>query len=473
MAKKRYEQVAEHLKSLITDGHYPAGSRLPGTLPLVKQFKVSVSTVMAAQRLLERQGWVKAKPRSGFYVKAQVAEITSPQAVSFQTEPVNVKDQQMVMEIIQSLDRPDILTLGAAVPAQDLLPKLALQRAFRKALRWSGAYAGRYFFSPGLTELREAIRPRLQNAGCEAEVNDVVITDGCHEALSLALKAVTKPGDVVAVESPTYYGALQLIHGLGLQALEIPGDPLTGMSSNELKKACQLWPIKALLIIPQHSNPTGASLPIESMRCLLKTCEDFNVTLIENDIYGELGFAPLRAKALKSLDKKGRVIYCSSSSKTVSPGLRVGWMLAGRWYEKINYLKFSNSLATATLTQLGLATYFNDVDHDRHLLQMAATLEARMQQMQMAIQQYFPEQTRISQPKGGFVLWLELPANTDTDFLYQQALKKGISIAPGSLFSPMNLYPHCLRLNASLPWSADIEQAIKTLGTIAAIKPSH
>ncbi len=465
---KRYERVAEELQAQIRQGAYAPGQRIPGTRDLVKHFRVSVSTIMAAQRLLERQGWVEARSRSGYYVRTRPQLSPRPKVHQFQPIPSLVNDQRTVMELLQTVQNPDILAFGAAVPDAEFFPSLALQRAFRAALRHQGRRLDQYSFPPGLQEMREALVQPMADAWCPVEAEELVVTDGCHEALRLALRCVAKAGDIIAVESPTYYGVLQLIDALGLKVLEIPTDSDAGISLPALSLALEQWPVKAVLIMANFSNPTGATLSDENKDALVRLCADCNTALIENDVYGELGYSALRPRALKSFDQQGGVIYCSSYSKTVSPGLRVGWMAPGRWLDQACYLKFTSSLATATLPQLALVQYLRDSDHKRHLCQMTGQLMAQVEQVRQWVQAYFPVGTRMSHPSGGFVLWVELPAKFDSGVLYHRALAAGVSLAPGFLFSGSGKYRHCLRLNCALPWAPRLEGGIRLIGELVA-----
>ena len=463
---KRYEQVAQQIQAQIQQGAYKTGQRIPGTRELVQHFGVSVSTVMAAQRLLERQGWVEARSRSGYYVHARAEVSPRPRLQQFLPRPSLVNDQRTVMELLQTVQNPEVLALGAAVPDAEFFPGLALQRAFRAALRLHGTHLDQYSFPPGLQALREALVQPMADAWCPVDAEELVVTDGCHEALRLALRCVAKAGDIIAVESPTYYGVLQLIDALGLKVLEIPTDPETGISLTALALAIEQWPVKAVLVMANFSNPTGATLSDENKAALCRLCADRETALIENDVYGELGYGALRPRALKSFDQHGGVIYCASFSKTVSPGLRVGWMAPGRWLDQARYLKFTSSLATATLPQLALVQYLQDSDHKRHLRQMTRQLMAQVQQVRQWVGEYFPAGTRMTHPGGGFVLWVELPGHCDSGLLYQQALARGVSLAPGFLFSASGKYHHCLRLNCALPNLTLLEGALQLMGEL-------
>jgi DNA-binding transcriptional MocR family regulator len=463
---KRYQWVANQIQQQIEQGAYPVGSRIPGTRNLVQHFGVSVSTIMSAQRLLEQQGWVEALPRSGYYVRSHSDACRLPQASCFQVEPVLMADQQLVMALIQATRNPDLLPLGAAVPGRDLLPLQQLRQATRKALHSAGYDLVQYQFPPGNHALRKAFAELMAEAGCQVSAEEIIITQGCHEALRIALRAVAKAGDVVVVESPAYYGMLQLIDTLGLRALEIPADPQSGISLSALQLAVTEWPVKAIMIMANYSNPTGATLSDAHKYQLLQLCRQHDVALIENDIYGELHHGLVRPLALKSFDTQGQVLYCNSLSKSVSPGVRLGWISPGKWLAQAEYLQFTSSLASSSLAQYTLLAYLQSGFHRRHVRRLAQQLRQRVQQCRHAIINYFPKGTRVSQPAGGFVLWIELAENFDSEVLYSQALSLGVTIAPGVLFSPNRNYRNCLRINCGLAWTAKLEWSIASLGQL-------
>ncbi|ABC33455.1 Transcriptional regulator containing a DNA-binding HTH domain and an aminotransferase domain (MocR family) and their eukaryotic orthologs [Hahella chejuensis KCTC 2396] len=471
MSKKRYEEVAEAVAGRIRQGMYAVGDRIPGTRDLVEHFSVSVSTIMAAQRLLERQGWVEARPRSGYYVRRRNQEGAAeggaalPKVTGFESAPTLVDTQQTIMSLVQATQSPRGMNFAMAAPATQFLPAAAMEKAFRAALRESGEEIEAYSFPPGALRLREAIVQRMKDAWCDLEPDDILITNGCHEALTLALRAVTQPGDVVAVESPTYFGLLQVIDALGLKALEIPADPKSGLSLEALQLALEQWPVKACVAMPNFSNPLGCLMPDERKEQLVRLLEVRGVPLIENDIYGELGFSGLRPRAAKSYDRAGGVLYCSSFSKSIAPGLRVGWMAPGRWLPQVGYLKFASTLACPSLPQMAVAHYLAQADFDRHLRRMRHEFAVHVERMTTAVLRHFPPGVRVSQPAGGFVLWVELAEGRDTVALYRKALAAGVSIAPGTLFSgDGDKYRHCLRLNCAAPWTAEAEDAIRQLG---------
>ena len=465
---KLYEQVADRLARQIEQSLYQPGDRLPGVRRLARQFGVSISTVVQAQRWLEDDGLIEARPRSGWYVRARAWPRPEPPAISRPVvRPVPVTGQELVLRLVQAANEPDFVQLGAAVPAPEFLPARAMQRALAAAARSGGGELASYRFPPGSGDLRRQIARRMADAGCQVSPEEIVITSGCQEALILALRAVTAPGDVVAIESPSFYGLLQAIDSLGLKALEIPTDPASGLSLEALELALEKWPVRSCVLSANFSNPLGCVMPLAKKRALVDLLARHGIPLIEDDIYGELGFEGERPPALRAFDETAGVIHCASFSKTLSPGLRVGWIVPGRWQAQVEYLKYVTSLAAPTLSQRAVADFLRHGGYDRYLRQVRGTYARQVALMSRAVSRAFPEGTRITRPRGGFVIWVELPETVDALALCQRLLAQRISIAPGPVFSASGKYRHFIRLNCARPWNDILERAVNTVGRLA------
>lgn len=461
-----YEQVAQTLRGQVASGVYRQGERVPSVRRLSQQLDVSISTVIEAYRRLESQGVIEAHPQSGYYVRARLWQPPAqPEISKPRSSPTDVSVSALALRVLRTSRDPEMLQLGVAVPHPSLLPTKALNDILARIARRD---VGRgYDFPPGSPELRRQIARRALDAGCTLSPDDVVTTVGCQEALNLCLRAVTRPGDTIAIESPAFYGTLQTIEQLGLKAIEIPTCPRKGVSIEALKLALDRWKIKACLLVPNFSNPTGAVMPEERKKRLVQLLAEHEVPLIEDDIYGDLAHATPRPKAAKSYDRKGMVMLCSSFSKTLAPGYRVGWVVPGRWREEIEHLKYVNTMATPTLPQLAIAEFLERGGYDHYLRKVRALYARGIERMTHALARYFPEGTKVTQPTGGFVLWVELPNTVDAFELHRRALARKISLAPGPLFSPKQAYRHCIRLNCALPWDERLERALVTLGRLA------
>lgn len=463
-----YEDVAEKVRLLIEQGVFRGGERIPSVRVLSRQFKVSVTTVLGAYSLLEDRGLIKARPQSGYYVNGKLPAVPSAPVISRSAlKPTSVSHSEISLSILKAASRPGIIPLGAAVSNPELLPIDRLNRMLSSACRQHRIQSISYDAPPGCERLRVQVARRSLTMGCSLAPEEIVTTAGCLEAVHLALRATCRPGDVVAVESPTYYNFLLLIEKLELRALEIPCHPTDGVSLDALRYAIEQHNIKACLFNLNFNNPIGSLMPEQNKKDLVALLAEHDIPLIEDDLHGDLFFGQERPKTTKAYDRSGGVLLCSSFSKTLAPGYRVGWIAAGRYQTEVEQLKAVTSVSTSSPPQLAVADFLANGGYDRHLRKLQRVYAGQMARMAEAVGANFPAGTRVTRPAGGFVLWVELPAAIDALELYEQALQAGISIAPGPIFSARGKYRNCIRLNAAF-WSAKIEQAIEQLGRLAA-----
>lgn len=463
-----YRQVADEIAQRIARGVYAAGERMPGVRGLARTRGVSVATAVAAYQTLADTGHLEARPRSGFYVSArQTLHPIEPNAAAKATPPRLVTGQTMAMALIKASNDPGIVQLGAAVPDPTFLPTHAIGRAMSEVMRARRAQAAGYMMPPGAPELRRQIARRMSETGSAVSADDIVITTGCQEALSLALRAVTEPGDVVAVESPAFYGLLHALEALKLEALEIPAHPRDGIALDALAFALDRWPVKACVFALNCSNPLGYCMSDDAKHAVVRLLAKYKVPLIEDDVYGDLAFAQRRPSTCKGLAPRADVLYCSSFSKTLAPGLRIGWVAAsGARRERIEYLKYVTSIASPTAPQLAVAELVGSGRYERYLREARGRYASAVARMSDAVMKVFPEGTRISQPQGGFVLWVELPEGTDSFSLARRALRQNVSIAPGPLFSASGKFGNFIRLSSARVWDARLERALLTLAKL-------
>ena len=461
----RYEALAEDLTGIIVTGNLRPGERLPSVRRLSRERRLSVSTVLQALHQLEDRGLVEARPQSGYFVRHAAARRAPPSARSTPEAPVPVDVSQRLMRVLQSSMQPGVAPLAAALPAAGLLPRAALQRLYggvlRRHPRLLEAASHIHMDEPAL--VRQLVLRSLGWAGPLA-ASEFVITNSCTEALALCLRAVTQPGDTVAVESPAYYLMLQLLECLGLKALEIPTDPRSGMSIEALDLATRDSRVAACLLVANASNPLGSIMLDEHKRRLARLTAERGVAVIEDDIYGDLHFAGERPWPIKAFDRAGNVMLCSSFSKCLSPALRIGFVAAGRYRAQLALQKTITSGGTNPITQQVLAEYLESGTYERHVRGLRRTYERQVDAMRAAVARHFPAATRITEPQGGFVLWVELPEDVDTSALYDRAIAAGVAYVPGELFSASGMYRNCLRINCGNPHTPDIEDAVRRLG---------
>ena len=465
--KNLYEQVADRIRSLIANRTLQPGDRLPSVRKLHQQLSVSISTVLEAYRLLEDEGMISARPQSGYYVKQTPFILTEEPTPSNPPGQVCAVDTYVASRVCADIRNPKTIKLGAAVPSPDLFPVAALNRLMGQVIRAQPEIVHAYDVSPGCEVLRREIAKRLMDAGCSVTPDQIVIVNGATEAIYLSLQAVTQPGDTVAIESPCYFVLLQALESLHLKALELPTHPREGISLEHLEVALDRGKIAACAVVSNFSNPLGSCMRDQRKKQLVELLERHEVPLIEDDVYGDAYFEGTRPKAIKAFDRTGRVLYCASVSKTLSAGLRVGWLVAGRYQSQVEQLKTVINVTGAIAPQLTVAAFLANGGCDRHLRRLRQAYQSQMERMRMAICNYFPPETKVTRPRGGLVLWLELPREFDVMQLYEEALEYQISIAPGVIFSPSGSYRNCLRLNCGLPWSEEIDRALQILGALS------
>lgn len=463
-----YERVADHITQLIDQGTLRAGERLPSVRKLSSQMEVSISTVLQAYMNLEDKEWIEARPQSGFYVKPQRKLPPEPKASTPSPLVTRVGVSELVAQVFQSAHDPDVIQLGLSVPSAEHMPIKRLNRLMAVATARDGARSLNYDFPPGYRPLRHEIAKRSIEWGGRLAEDDIVTTHGTMEALNLCLRAVAKTGDIIAIESPAFYGTLQIIESLGMQALEIPTDPRDGVDLAALTSALKRHKVKACLFVTNFGNPLGCCMPDPKKKELVDLLARREIPLIEDDIYGDLCFASARPRTAKTYDKAGLVMLCSSFSKTLAPGYRVGWTVPGRFRPQVELLKCTSSMATTTAPQMAVADFLRNGGYDRYLRKLRRALMTQVQQMTGAIGRYFPEGTKVTRPQGGYVLWVELPKSVDSLELHRKARAAKISIAPGPIFSAKQRYKNFVRISCGQPWSEKIDTAVRTLGGIMA-----
>lgn len=464
-----YERFARELEERILAGTFPEGGRVPALRDSAAQHGLSLSTVLQAYRLLETRGVIEARPQSGYYVKYRPRKVPlGPEAdpASTREDPQKVSIDEMSIRLFRDKHDPDFAQFGAATPDPDLLPTARLNRILAELAREGRFSVDTSTMPEGCEELRVQVAQRAFGYGCEVGPDDIVITAGCSEAMSLCLQAVCSPGDTVAIESPTYFGILLILEALHLKALEIPTNPATGMSLDALGFALENHPVKAVVAMTNFNNPLGSMMPDDAKVRLASMLASRGVPLIENDIYGELYFSERRPSLAKASDSGGDVLLCSSFSKDISPGYRTGWVAPGRYLDRVLKLKMAYSNGTSVLPQLTIARYLESGGYDLHLRKIRKAYAQKSLGMTRAIEEHFPEGTRIAEPLGGYVIWVRLPDGLDSMLLYREAEKSRITIAPGNMFSPTGKFRDYVRLNAAA-WSERTEKDLARLGKLA------
>ena len=462
-----YNQLARKLRRNIQDGVLKTGEKLPSVRVLSKEQGVSLSTAFKAYTQLEIQGFVEARPKSGYYVsKRKTRPLFSAETIE-ERIPGEASVDDIVAMVYGNMNAEGLIRLSIAVPSAELLPLKKLSKTLIESVRESADACTGYESTQGNARLRKQVARYAFNWGGNVTENDVVTTQGCMEALVFCLKAVAEPGDTIAIDTPAYFGIINVMKSLGLKVLEIPTHPEEGVSIEYLQNAIEKVQIKACLFVTNFSNPLGCSLPDEKKRQLVELLAARDIPLIEDDIYGELYFGSARPRTCKSFDRKGLVLLCSSISKSLAPGYRVGWCIPGKFKNKVISIKLMHTVSSATPNQAAVGRFFETGRYDLHMRNLRKALHTQSLIYTRAISEYFPESTKVSQPRGGYVLWLELDPQIDAFELFKLGLKYNISISPGHIFSTDARFTNCIRISFGAPLDSQIEFALKTLGTLA------
>jgi DNA-binding transcriptional MocR family regulator len=458
-----YEKLAGVLGGMIENRSLRAGDRMPSVRQFSSQQRVSVPTALRAYVTLEMRGLIEARPKSGFYVRARQADLM-PEPVKTSALPriSALRNEDPAASLFADLTNSKLVPFGAALPSAELLPGIKLTRTMAAIGRRLGANSISYDAAPGSEALRRELARRSLDWGCALQADDFLITIGGTEALSLALRSVCKPGDTVVVESPTYFGLTSILRELKLKALAIPVDCADGIDLAMLEKTLRKTRVSACIVIPNVHNPIGFVMPDERKRRLVEICAGRGVAVIEDDTYADLQYEGSRPRCVKAFDDS--VILCGSYSKKLAPGYRVGYVAGGKWQARILALKQASTLNGPLLPALAVAEFLKNGGYDRYLRSVRRDYRDQVSQMREAIAESFPKGVRLSRPKGGYLLWCELPRQADALKLFKQAREAGISIAPGPLFSPTGEFRNFVRLNCGHPWSPVIERAIGVLG---------
>lgn len=462
-----YRQVTDLILQNIDAGTLRPGDRLPSLRRMSEQIGVSIPTVRQAYIELERQRRVESRPQSGFYVRAQRSNELVRPAPSFRksNRPVSISCRTLMERVYDGLYQPDIIPLGIANPCLAHPAAKALHRAMKRIMARVEERAIGYAPTLGEPTLRRQIAYRyLDTVGNTVDPAGICITNGGQEALLLALQAVARRGDVIAVESPAYHGLLELIDSLGMLAIEVETCPEEGVMLDALERTLDAHRVRACMFSTTLSNPLGVAMAEDRRARLVELLETRDVVLIDDDVYGDLLYDGSRPKPAEFYSRKGNILTCGSFSKTAAPGYRIGWLLTGRFTSEIERLKRAYSCSSGLLQQLTLREFLATGDYDRYLKTLKPVLRRNAERMSALVGEHFPAETRTSKPVGGSVLWLELPASIDAETLFDNAIAAGISIAPGHIFSPRGRYSNFIRLSYGHPWSERIEDAVKWLG---------
>ena len=460
----KYERLARKLSGQIASGSIEAGQKLPSIRQLSEMSGLSKISVQSALQQLESKGLVTAKNKSGYYVTEQTQQTKAPVSHNRISAPQRVNMPGIFQQIMARSAAFDIKP--ESVPTSTGNHLQILNRHISRAMRSQSTNKALYYSPPeGDPDLRKQLSLHCRTHGLNISAEEVCITSGCQNSLFLALMACSRPGDNVIVESPAFYGVLQLLEQLRLNVIEVSVSTTQGITARQLDEASRKWNAKICILTSNFATPTGACIPRQEKKSIAELAETSNLTIIEDDIYGDLGFH-YRPETIKSFDTSGRVILCSSFSKSLSRDVRIGWIAGGLYQDKIIQLKLVNQLAGNRSVQEGVASFLQQGHYRRHLLQYRKQLSEQRDQLRDMIHQYFPGNPRFTLPDGGLCLWIELEPKVNSLQLYKEALQQGITITPGPLFSSKSNYSNYLRLSYAHSINGPREKALRDLGNM-------
>ncbi len=449
---------------MIRGGTLRSGEKLPSVREFSRTRQVSAATVLHAYDTLVAEGLIEPRPRSGYYVAGKRRLATAPPTSNPRSSSTRVLVSDLVFHTLEATRDREVIPLGSAFPSPTLFPWTKLARYLGSSARHMDPWSTSASLPPGNKELRQQIARRYLRLGMTIDIEEIIVTAGALEALNLALQTVVRPGDTIAVESPTFYGCLQAAERLQLKVVEIPTHPQHGVDIAGLTRAIAKYPIRACWFMTTLHHPTGACVPLDGKRQLVRLLAAHGIPLIEDDAYAELQFASPPAPPAKAFDKKGGVLHCGSFSKCLAPGYRLGWLAAGRFAKEAARRKIESSLATSLPIQQGIAQMLRRGGYEAHLVRLRSALASQQAAALNSMRRHFPAGYRVAPPTGGYFLWIECAATVDSLEVHRLALESGISIAPGPMFSARRQFGNFLRLNCGHPWSADMDGAIQRLG---------
>ncbi len=462
-----YQQIAHQLAELIRNGTLARGEKLPSVRALARQHGVAQTTVVQAYHALEDARLIAARPRSGFFVAARPAGLPEPSTPRALRRPREVSVDWLGQRILGRDQPADMVSFSSGTPGPELLDPDRVRRAVTRAAQRHRQLLCTYPSSLGHVDARRALARYAVGLGCSLDPENIVITGGCMDSIALCLRVVTQPGDVVALESPTHFSFLEVLQGLHLRALEIPTHPRHGLSLDALQLALDTQPVKAVLVVPTLSNPLGSCMPQPERRRLAQMAALHDMAVIEDAIYNDLAEADETRRAVKSYDTTGHVMLCDSFSKTIAPGLRLGWVEAGQWAGQLRAIKDLQAGGQSAVLELALADLITQPGQAAAMRQLRTAVAARMDAVRRAIAEHFPQGTRVSDPRGGLLLWLELPRGLDAVQLHEACLAEQVLVAPGTVFSTSGRFRNCLRIGVGGEWTQGHVPALKRVGQIA------
>jgi 2-aminoadipate transaminase len=374
-----------------------------------------------------------------------------------------------VREILKVTEKPEIISFAGGLPAPEFFPKAQMAEAFSRAILEDGEKALQYSTTEGYAPLRQWIAARMQSKGIRAEADNILITSGSQQGLDLLAKVLVNTGDKVLVERPTYLAALQTFSLFEVNFVTVASDD-EGMDIDDAERKLRENPdIKAIYLVANFQNPSGTTLGAERRQRLMALASQYGVRILEDDPYGELRYRGETIAPIKSLDEEGLVTYISTFSKTITPGLRIAWLVAEpKIYAKLSIAKQATDLHTNTVSQFAVYRYLTEHNADEHIIKLCDVYGERCRVMLDSLAKYFPADVRWTKPEGGMFLWVELPPHLNTAKMLPEAINAKVAFVPGAPFFANERPQNFMRLNFSNQTPERIEIGIQKLAEVIA-----
>lgn len=462
----KFEAFTSNIERNIREGIYKPGYKLPSVRELKKQYQTSISTIQNGYEHLIILGLVESIPKSGYYVANNSAKIEDS---TTQHRPV-VRDavfERNVALTTSLRNEKKFAEFNVATPGDLIISQKLLLRTMQQVIREQGVGLLRYYPLNGSVDLKSSIIRHA--AGYQTSINpqELLITDGALQALYIALAAVCNPGDVIAVESPCVFSILEVIRVLSLMVIEVPVDIRNGFDVDFLRKACLKNKIKAVVVTPNYHNPTGILLTDEQKKALLAVAQQYDMAVIENDIYGDLNFSGKRPSTIKSFDESGLVMTYTSYAKTLAPGIRLGWLSAGKFMKQAEQIKFAMGSTVSPIYQETVNRLLSSNSYDRHIRAFRMQLAKNAYFTINLLSEHFPQGTSVTTPYGGYNIWVKMPDHVDMDNFYSQCEKIGIRFTPGYTFSFSDIFSRYFRIVFADRYSSPKVQALELAGKLS------
>lgn len=464
-----YEKLADEITAAINSGQLQPGSRIPSVREYASSHQVSINSVKSAYRILEDRGLILPRPQSGYFVSAVLPELALlPRQFSVRENISLTGVSKLLAKILESQRHNEFTDLALACPYGNMFyPVERLKKLTMQVLRASTSGRDVYAMPPGSRRLRSQIARRGLTLGMMLSDEDIIITHGTMEALSLAVRASTRAGDTVALETPTFYNLYPMLKDLGRNIASVPTNPQSGMCIDALEEMAANGEITAVITIPSGHNPLGFTMPEENRRELARIARDYRIAVIEDAMYAELQFGTRLVPNIKAFDEGGWVLTCASYTKTATPDFRLGWLEAGRFSEVAAQMKFSTTVAEPEFLCETLGIFLENGSYDHHLRHLRRLYDRQIDIVRACIATCFPEGTRVSRPQAGFILWIELPEGVDSLELFHSALEEKVICMPGLVCAGNRSFSNCLRLAVCFEMTDKHLEALRTLGRLA------